>query len=152
MRTIELRLAEWSEFDLDAALWTIPARRMKKRKIHLVPLPESALALLRELREITAGNLLFPGMRHPKEPISATTLNRALEYMDLKGWHCHDFRATASTHLYESELWSSDVIEFQLAHVEQKKSKAAYNHASYLPARKALMQWWDNYIFGSESD
>ncbi|EGH97643.1 tyrosine-type recombinase/integrase [Pseudomonas syringae] len=152
VRTVELRLAEWSEFDLDAALWTIPAQRMKKRKIHVVPLPESALVLLRELREMTAGDLLFPGMRHPKEPISATTLNRALEYMDLKGWHCHDFRATASTHLYESELWSSDVIEFQLAHVEQKKSKAAYNHALYLPARKSLMQWWDNYIFASETN
>lgn len=152
VRTVELRLAEWSEFDLDGALWTVPAQRMKKRKTHLIPLPDSALLLLRELREITPGDLLFPGMRHPKKPISATTLNRALEYMDLKGWHCHDFRATASTHLYESELWSSDVIEFQLAHVEQKKSKAAYNHASYLPVRKSLMRWWDDYIFGSEDD
>lgn len=142
VRTGELRLAEWSELDLDQALWTVPAARMKRGRVHLVPLPARAIELLRELRTITPGNLLFPGMRHPSRPISATTLNRALEYMDLKGWHCHDFRATASTHLYESELWRTEAIEMQLAHKDPDRTKGAYNHAKYLVERKRMMDWW----------
>ncbi|RMM92814.1 tyrosine-type recombinase/integrase [Pseudomonas savastanoi] len=142
VRTVELRLAEWSEFDLDKAIWIIPYGRMKRKRPHMVPLPERAIALLRELRSLTAGNLLFPGMKHPSQPISATTLNRALEYMDLRGWHCHDFRATASTHLYESQLWRSEAIEMQLSHKESDKTKAAYNHAKYWDERSKMMVWW----------
>ncbi|MEE5122136.1 integrase arm-type DNA-binding domain-containing protein [Pseudomonas alliivorans] len=142
VRTVELRFAEWSEFDLANAVWLVPAKRMKMRRPHLVPLPAVALVFLRELREITPGDLLFPGMRHPKQPISATTLNRALEYMDLKGWHCHDFRATASTHLYDSAKWRSEVIEMQLAHQEPNRTKGAYNHAKYLSERVPMMDWW----------
>lgn len=142
VRTVELRSAEWSEFDLDKAVWVIPHGRMKRARPHVVPLPEPALGLLRELRGFTAGNLLFPGMKDPRQPISATTLNRALEYMDLKGWHCHDFRATASTHLYESQLWRSEAIELQLSHQERDKTKGAYNHASYMDERTEMMEWW----------
>ncbi|WP_054991406.1 tyrosine-type recombinase/integrase [Pseudomonas coronafaciens] len=142
VRTVELRFAEWSEFDLDNRVWLVPAKRMKMNRPHLVPLAEIALKFLRELREITAGDLLFPGMRHPKQPISATTLNRALEYMDLRGWHCHDFRATASTHLYDSGKWRSEAIEMQLAHKEPNRTKGAYNHAKYLGERVPMMDWW----------
>ena len=60
----------------------------------------------------------------------------------MDGWHCHDFRATASTHLYESGRWRSEVIELQLAHVERSSTRAAYNHAQYLEDRGALMQHW----------
>ncbi|WP_313128036.1 tyrosine-type recombinase/integrase [Stutzerimonas nitrititolerans] len=146
IRTIELRCARWSEFDLDAALWEIPAERMKMRRKHLVPLPRQALELLQELRRITAGELLFPGLRHPDKPISVTTLNRALEYLGMEGWHCHDFRATASTHLYESGRWRGEVIELQLAHVERSSTRAAYNHAQYLAERRELMQSWANFL------
>jgi integrase len=148
VRTVELRLAEWSEFDLDSALWLIPAKRMKMRRAHLVPLPKYAVALLTELRGISAGKYLLPGMRHPTQPISATTLNRALEYMGLKGWHCHDFRATASTHLYNSGKWRSEVIEIQLAHKEMNSAKAAYNHAVYLDERVILMNQWAGLLQG----
>lgn len=142
VRTGELRLASWSEFDLDKAVWEIPAGRMKRARAHIVPLAAPAVALLRELRKITAGGLLFPGLKHPGTPLSATTLNRALEYLDLKGWHCHDFRATASTHLYESQMWRPEVIEMQLSHKEKGKTKGAYNHALYLDERRAMMEWW----------
>lgn len=145
-RTVELRCARWVEFDLDGALWEIPAERMKMRRRHLVPLPRQAVELLRELRQITAGELLFPGMRDPSKPISATTLNRALEYLDMKGWHCHDFRATASTHLYEMGRWRPEVIEMQLAHVDRNKTRAAYNHAQYLVERREMMQAWANWV------
>jgi integrase len=142
VRTGELRLAQWSEFDLEKAVWVVPAGRMKRTRPHVVPLPRMAIELLQELRRITAGGLLFPGLKHPDKPLSATTLNRALEYMDLKGWHCHDFRATASTHLYESQLWRSEVIEIQLSHKEKDKTKGAYNHAKYLEERVRMMDWW----------
>lgn len=145
-RTVELRCACWEEFDLDNALWEIPAERMKMRRRHLVPLPTQAVELLRELRSITAGDLLFPGLRDPSRPISATTLNRALEYLDMAGWHCHDFRATASTHLYEMGIWRAEAIEMQLAHAERNRSRAAYNHAQYLDERRAMMQAWTNWI------
>lgn len=142
VRTVELRLAEWVEFDLDNGVWLIPAKRMKMRRPHLVPLSPFVLELLKELRGLHSGGYLFPGMRNPLRTISATTLNRALEYLDFKGWHCHDFRSTASTHLYESAAWRAEVIEMQLAHAERNKVKAAYNHAKYLPERTAMMEWW----------
>ncbi|MGK8440628.1 tyrosine-type recombinase/integrase [Ectopseudomonas hydrolytica] len=145
-RTGELRCARWSEFDLDGAMWEIPAERMKMRRKHLVPLPDQAVELLRELRKVTAGELLFPGLRDPARPISPTTLNRALEYLDMRGWHCHDFRATASTHLYEMGRWRSEVIELQLAHVERNKVRAAYNHAQYLEERRAMMVAWAEWL------
>lgn len=145
-RTGELRCARWEEFDLDGAMWEIPAERMKMRRRHLVPLPPQAVKLLRELRAITAGDLLFPGLRDPFRPISPTTLNRALEYLDMDGWHCHDFRATASTHLYEMGRWRPEVIEMQLAHAERNKVRGAYNHAQYMSERILMMQVWADYI------
>lgn len=150
-RTVELRCARWAEFDLDEALWEIPAERMKMRRKHLVPLPTQAVGLLRELRQITAGELLFPGMRDPSKPISPATLNRALEYLDLKGWHCHDFRATASTHLHEMGRWRSEVIEMQLAHAEHNRVRSAYNHAQYLVERRKMMQVWADILEASST-
>lgn len=141
-RTVELRCARWEEFDLDAALWVIPAERMKMGRKHLVPLPTQAVELLRELRRITPGELCFPGLVSPDKPLSPTTLNRAFEYLNMGGWHCHDFRATASTHLHESGRWRAEVIEMQLAHAERNKTRAAYNHAQYLEERRQLMQEW----------
>lgn len=144
-RTVELRAARWSEFDLKAALWTVPAERMKKRRVHLVPLPTQALELLEELRGITGGELLFPGLKDPSRPLSPTTLNRAMEYMGLKGWHCHDFRATANTHLEESKRFRVQVIDIQMARKDKNKTRASYNHAEYLAERREMMQYWANW-------
>lgn len=145
-RTVELRAARWSEFDLDDALWTVPAERMKKRRVHLVPLPTQALALLRELRGITPGDLLFPGLKSPSQPLSPTTLNRAMEYMGLKGWHCHDFRATANTHLEEMKRFRTQVIDMQMARKDKDKTRASYNHAAYLEERREMMQAWADWV------
>jgi len=148
VRTAELRAAPWSEFDFDRALWTIPAERMKKRRAHVVPLSRQVLAILAELREITgAGVYLFPNTRRPRTPMSAMTINRALEYMgyttgDTSG---HDFRATANTHLLEAgfdERWT----EMQLAHAPKSKTSAAYNHAQFLPGRVEMMQHWSDWL------
>ena len=145
-RTVELRAARWPEFDLDNALWTVPAERMKKRRVHLVPLPTQAVELLKELRGITGGELLFPGLKDPSRPLSPTTLNRAMEYMGLTGWHCHDFRATANTHLEEMGRFRPRVIDVQMAHKEKDKTKKAYNHAIYLDERREMMQVWADWV------
>jgi integrase len=147
VRTIELRAAEWSEIDLEAAEWRIPAERMKMREMHIVPLSRQAVALLRELHTLTGKQRwLFPNQRRPKTCMTGTTLNRALERMkfageDGIGFAAHGFRATASTLLNEAGF-RSDVIERQLAHKERNKVRASYNQAEYLEERRAMMQQW----------
>lgn len=147
VRTVELRKAEWIEFDLDRAEWRIPAERMKMREPHIVPLSTQAVALLRELATHTGGRRqLFPNLRNPNECMTATTLNRALERMgfngkDSIGFSAHGFRATASTMLNEMG-YRADVIERQLAHAERNKVRASYNQAEYLDERRQMMQAW----------
>lgn len=147
VRTVELRKAEWIEFDLDRAEWRIPAERMKMREPHIVPLSAQAVELLRELSSLTGGRqLLFPNYRKPNECMTATTLNRALERMgfngkDSIGFSAHGFRATASTMLNEMG-YRADVIERQLAHAERNKVRASYNQAEYLEERRQMMQAW----------
>jgi integrase len=147
VRTVELRAAKWTEFDLEGAQWRIPAERMKMREPHLVPLSTQAVELLKELQTHTGGRaFLFPNYRKPKTCMTPTTLNRALERMGLNGkesigFSAHGFRATASTILNELG-YRPDVIERQLAHAERNKVRASYNQAEYLEERKAMMQQW----------
>ncbi|TRO08246.1 DUF4102 domain-containing protein [Ectopseudomonas mendocina] len=147
VRTVELRKAEWAEFDLDRAEWRIPAERMKMREPHIVPLSRQVVELLRELQTLSGGRrLLFPNLRKPNECMTATTLNRALERMgfngkDSIGFSAHGFRATASTMLNEMG-YRADVIERQLAHAERNKVRASYNQAEYLEERRQMMQAW----------
>jgi len=151
-RTVELRLAEWPEFE--ALDWKVPAERMKKRRMHIVPLARQALELLAELRTITgAGRYLFPNNRQPREPMSATTLNRSLEYMGYPSgfFTAHDLRATATTALYEMGF-RRELVEMQLAHAKKDKTEAAYNHAEYLPERRKMMQAWADYIDRLEAE
>ena len=144
LRTVEIRRGRWEHVDLEAAIWDIPPELMKKRRRHLVPLPPRAVELLVELRTITGGRgLMFPGLRHPDRPVDGSTFNRALERLGMKGFTCHDFRATASTHLYESGLFRSEVIELQLAHAED-------NHAQYVPERIEMMRWWQDFCLACE--
>ena len=151
VRTVELRAAEWVEFDLDRTEWRIPAERMKMREPHIVPLSRQAVELLQELRTLTGGQRwLFPNYRHPKTCMTATTLNRALERMgfngkDSIGFSAHGFRATASTILNETG-YRPDVIERQLAHKERNKVRASYNQAEYLEERRAMMQQWADMV------
>lgn len=143
VRPGELRGAKWRELDLDGAIWRIPAERMKNRQPHNVPLSSQAVALFRDLHKITGGQeWLFPNVRDPKRPMSATTLNRVLERMKYGGrLSAHGFRATASTWLNEAG-YRPDVIERQLSHKERNAVRASYNKAEYLPERRAMMQQW----------
>ena len=123
------------------------------RELHIVPLSKQSVALLRELQTYTGGRgSLFPNYRQPKECMTATTLNRALERLGLNGkgsigFSAHGFRATASTILNELS-YRSDVIERQLAHAERDKVRASYNRAEYMDERKAMMQAWADYLDG----
>jgi integrase len=151
VRTVELRAARWTEFDLGRAEWRIPAERMKMQRPHVVPLSRQAVELLRELHTYTGwSGFLFPNYRNPKTCMTATTLNRALERMGFNGkgtigFSSHGFRATASTILNEIGF-RPDVIERQLAHVERNKVRASYNQAEYLEERKNMMQQWADLI------
>lgn len=153
VRTVELRMAEWKEFDLENGWWYVPAERMKMKRAmkpgetHIVPLSRQALELLKELQTLSGGrNYLFPNLRTPKTCMTATTINRALERMGYAGkFSGHGFRSTASTLLHELG-WRSELIERQLAHAERNQVKAAYNHAEYLPERREMMQSWADWI------
>lgn len=148
VRQVELRSAEWAEFDLENGLWVIPADKMKMGRIHSVPLCQTAVDLINQLQPVTGnGKYLFPNVKNPATVMSESTINRAIEYLGYPSKHltAHDFRATASTRLHEMGF-RHDVIERQLAHVEQNRVVAAYNHAEYMPDRREMMQKWGEWI------
>ena len=152
----ELRAAAWAEFDLDAALWTIPAARMKRSvdgkrngDPHLVPLPEQAVSLLRKLLPITGHSALcFHGERSHDRPISDNTLRAALLTLGYgpEIQSVHGFRATARTLLAEELNIDPLVIEAQLAHAVKDANGRAYNRTQYLKQRTMMMQKWADYL------
>ena len=143
----ELRGARWAEFDLAAALWTIPAERMKMRSEHKVPLPMQALEVLRSIQPLTGDSeLVFPSPSYRSKPLSENTLNSAMARMGYKGIAtAHGFRALFSTVANENDK-DADVIERQLAHIERNKVRAAYHRSAYTAERAKLMQWWADYL------
>jgi len=150
VRSGELRAATWKEFDLAGAEWVIPARRMKMKRPHNVPLARQVLALLAELREYSGGwDLLFPSPFSATRCISDMALLNALRRMGYgKEQMCvHGFRTTASTILNE-QGYRPDVIEAQLSHGEKNAIRGAYNRAEYMPERRSMMQEWADYLDG----
>jgi integrase len=150
VRPGELRGARWDEFDIEAAEWRIPAERMKMKAPHLVPLSAQALATLEEIRPLTGhSDFVFPSERSLSKPMSENTLLYALYRLGYRSrMTAHGFRAVASTILNESGF-TPDVIERQLAHVEQNKVRAAYHRSEYLDERQRMMQWWADYLDGA---
>lgn len=148
VRPTELRAAEWSEFNLEAHEWRIPAERMKMRQMHIVPLSRQAVQILKELQSFSgSGKLLFPSIRTETRPLSDATMLNALRRMGYaKDEMCtHGFRSIASTLLNELG-YNRDWIERQLAHGERNDVRAAYNYAEYLPQRTKMMQAWADYL------
>ena len=152
----ELRAAAWEEIDLDGALWTIPAARMKRSKDgkengdpHLVPLPRQAVRILQALKPYTESTgLVFPGERQRSKPISENSVRTALIALgytpEIQTWH--GFRATARTMLAEVLECDPLVIEAQLAHAVRDANGRAYNRTTYLKQRTAMMQQWADYL------
>jgi integrase len=147
----ELRHAIWAEFDLDSAVWSIPAERMKMRRPHRIPLPAQAVAILKELHPIPgqgAGGLVFPGLSNVKRPISENTMNGALRRLGFsqKQATAHGFRSTFSTLANESGKWSVNAIEAALAHIEPNVVRRAYARGDYWDERVRMMTWWADYL------
>lgn len=159
LRPGELRFARWEEFDLDNALWSIPAARMKRTvdgkkhgDAHLVFLPRQAVEVIRELRQLTGpSGLVFRGERDHDRAMSENTVNAALRRMgydtsnEMTG---HGFRATARTILDEVLGWKKDVIEAQLAHSVSDNLGRAYNRTEFKEQRKKMLQAWADYLDG----
>jgi integrase len=147
VRTGELIGAKWTEFDLEAGRWDIPAERMKMRTPHIVPLATQALETLAILHSLTGNSeWLFPGDRNAHKPMSNNTILKALERMGYKGRMTgHGFRGLASTILHE-QGYTHDHIELQLAHAPRNAVSAAYNHALYLEPRAKMMQDWADFL------
>jgi integrase len=149
VRPGELRTAEWSEIDLDKAIWDISAEKMKMKQPHLVPLSGQAIAILRDLYPLTGGGkYVFPGVRSIRRPMSENTINAALRYMgfDSDTMTGHGFRAMARTVLDEELGFPVDHIEHQLAHAVRDANGRAYNRTSHLPSRRKMMQAWADYL------
>jgi integrase len=156
LRPGELRHAQWSEFDLDGAVWTVPAERMKREKAgklhgkpHIVTLPTQAVETLRDLHSLTGpGGYVFRGERNHDRPMSDAAVNAALRAMGFSGDEvtAHGFRATARTILAERLGVSVPVIEAQLAHSVRDALGTAYNRTQFLDERKAMLQTWADYL------
>lgn len=142
----EARGARWDEFDLERALWRIPAGRMKKRKEHVVPLSTQAVHLLQRLHQIALDEeVLFPSRSRPGVPMSDMVIGMVFRRVGFEGITSHGMRALFSSTANDDAVASPQVIEAALAHVlgeTKTTTEAAYNRATHLEARKALMQWW----------
>lgn len=154
LRTVEIRKLEWSHVDFEKMLITLPRatrqskqeRIMKKNRTHVVPMSTQLHDLLLNQQQITFDqSYVFASPQKRNCMISRTTLNKMLAYMGLANVTAHDFRATASTQLYEGG-YEEDHIELQLAHAEDNKTKASYNHAKYLEERRKMLQDWANIV------
>lgn len=147
VRPGELRGARWEEFELEKALWRIPAERMKMETEHLVPLSSQAIATIERMRPISGTRaLLFPSPFYPDKSLSENTFNGALARMGYKGIAtAHGMRTLFSTCANEAG-WNGDLIEKQLAHEERDDVRAAYNRAKHVSERAKLMQWWADHL------
>jgi integrase len=146
-RTSELIGARWCEIDLKGRRWNIPKERMKMKKPHIVPLATQTVEVLELLRTVTGGGeLLFPGDRDDRKPMSNNTILVSLKRMGYGGRQTgHGFRGIASTILHE-QGYPHEHIEIQLAHTQRNTVSAAYNHALYLKPRATMMQAWADFL------
>ncbi|AZN67000.1 DUF4102 domain-containing protein [Acinetobacter haemolyticus] len=148
LRAVEIRKMQWSWVDFESRIITFPIEVMKKARIHVLPISDQVYKVLQQQHEISGdGLLVFPAIYSKKNSgmLAKETLNSMLEYIGLKGVTTHDFRATASTLLYEKgyeEAW----VERQLAHAESNRTKASYDHSKHLKPRRKMMQDWADIV------
>lgn len=141
----ETRSMEWSELDLDTAVWTIPAGKSKMRREHYVPLSRQAVEIIKHMNTLFGDKPhVFPSMMSGKTLLSENSMNSALRRMGIGGSEhtAHGFRSSASSILNESGAFKADAIEAQLAHLDGSKVRRIYNRATYWEERIQMMQWW----------
>ncbi|NVN10657.1 tyrosine-type recombinase/integrase [Nguyenibacter vanlangensis] len=147
-RSGEVRGALWSEIDLEAKMWIVPAERMKMAREHRVPLSESALDVLREalpLRDQKAGDLVFPGQKRGK-PLSDVALSKALHAAaGTKDVTVHGLRSTFRDWAAEETDHPGEVAEMALAHAIGSKVEAAYRRGDLIQKRAEMMAAWAAY-------
>ena len=149
VRPSNARLALWSEIDLKAKQWIIPAKKMKTKDEFIVPLSDTVMQLLDEVREYSGDSpYLFPSTKSKTTPLSDGALLGAIRRMGYtkEEFTPHGFRAMFSTIAHEKSPFRYDVIETQLAHSVGNSVSQAYNRAKYLDERVELMQWWSDYL------
>jgi integrase len=151
-RSGEVRGATWSEIDLEATLWTIPAGRMKAGVEHRIPLSAQSVALLREMqdRRYACSDLVFSG-RDPRKPLSDMTLLKILRDMDLS-ITVHGFRSCLRDWIAENTRTPRDVAEACLAHAVGSDTELSYKRTDYLADRTPLMQRWADHVEPPEGD
>jgi len=147
VRPMESAGTRWEEINFNDSTWTIPPKRMKKKREHIVPLSPQALALLEVMRSISGHReYVFTSQRDPLRHANQGSPNMALKRMGFKDMlTAHGMRALASTTLNE-EAFDYDIIEMALAHIDPNENRRSYNHAKYLPRRRIMMDWWSNRI------
>lgn len=144
-RPVEINAAVWSEFDLEKAVWTIPADRMKMKREHKMPLPVQAVEILKQLHIMNgAFKHLFINRNDHRRPISKNTLNSFIKRLGFDATS-HGIRSTGSTILNE-QGFNPDCIERQLAHQDKNAIRKAYNRAQYWSERVIMMQKWADYL------
>jgi integrase len=150
-RTSEVLQAKWTEIDLKAAIWTIPAERMKARQEHRVPLPDVPIAILEALPRIQGNPYVFPGARQGR-PLSNMALLQLMRGMDYgvdgnRGNYVpHGFRSSFRDWSGEVSSFPRDVAEMALAHVIENKVEAAYRRGDLFNKRRKMMQDWADYV------
>lgn len=149
-RPSEAAGARWDEIDIENAIWTIPAERMKKRREHSIPLTAQALDILEQIKPISGHrDFVFPSDRNPRNHINSQTANMALKRMGYENkLVAHGLRALGSTILNEHGF-DYDLVEAALAHVDKNEVRAAYNRADYIKRRTPMMEWWSEHIENS---
>lgn len=144
-RSGEVRLTEWSEIDLEEAVWTRPAHRMKSKKEHRVPLSPRAVDLLSEAANLGTGEgLVFPGTVHGK-PLSDMTLSKLTKTLGYDV-DVHGFRTSFKTWTQERTNTARDVSEAALAHTVKDKAEAAYARSDFFEKRRKLMERWELHV------
>jgi integrase len=148
-RTSEALGARWLEIDLNSAVWTIPAERMKAGKEHQVPLSKQVRAILDSLpRE--RGGYVFPGAK-PKSPLSNMAMLELLRGMRGDGLTVHGFRSTFRDWAGDRTHYAREVIEHALAHRIKDKAEASYRRSDALAKRCRLMEEWAKYCYSPAS-
>jgi integrase len=136
--------ARWDEFDLERAVWTVPAHRMKAGREHRVPLSGRAVAIVKALRQADSGEFVFAGHK-PGKPLSGMTLGKVLRRMKVNDVTVHGFRSAFRDWAAECTNFPNEVCEAALAHVIENKAEAAYRRGDLFEKRRKLMEAWAAY-------
>ena len=150
MRSGEVRLADWSEIDLDAKTWTVPAERMKMKEEHVIPLSDVALQVLEQAKALGNIGLIFPGMR-PGRPMSDMTMSKLVKELGYPV-DIHGFRTSFRTWVQEQTNTAHEVAERALAHKTTNKVEAAYARSDLFEKRRKLMDAWASYLADSKNN